>query len=336
MLNGAFIGFGKIARTGHMPAYLRPDIRSKAKITAVCDMDESLREVVNAEFPGIKFYNDVDLMLEEEAIDFVDVCLPPSFHRLAVEKALTNNKHILCEKPLAQNVSDSKRIELMIKNSSLAFSICHQYKYSPIWMKFKDFTECHNGNGGIFIQFNVYRTGADNGYFRSNPGWRTDRKVSGGGILSDTGVHYLYLASWLMGAPVKVTTVNKNLGNSYLNVEDSSFVLLEYEKGIVELNLTWASDHRENLARISSGSSSLVYNGKCLTRYDADKVQNIEVPDASDKSSYIVLYERLLVDFFEKILAGKENYQSITEAYETIRLLDACYTSALESRTVIL
>ncbi|MGE5352323.1 MAG: Gfo/Idh/MocA family protein [Acidobacteriota bacterium] len=335
MLKGALIGFGKIAKTGHMPAYVSPAICPMAKITAVCDMDESLRDVVNAEFPGTKFYSDIDLMFQEEAIDFVDICLPPSLHRVAVEKALTNKKHILCEKPLAQNVSDSKRIELMIKNSSLVFSICHQYKYSPIWSRFKDFTKQHGGNGGMFIQFNVFRTGADNGYFKSNPAWRTDRKISGGGILSDTGVHYIYLANWLMGSPERVTAINKKLGNSSLNVEDSSFVLLEYEKGIVEINLTWASDQRENLARISSGSSSLVYNGKCLTKYETDKVRNIEVPDASDKRSYIALYEKLLEDFFEKVIISGENYQSITEAYDTIRLLDACYTSANESRTIV-
>ncbi|MDP4175448.1 MAG: Gfo/Idh/MocA family oxidoreductase [Bacteroidota bacterium] len=336
MLKGAVIGFGKIARTGHMPAYLSERISKKIKITSICDPDETLKETISKEYPGIRFYKDPDEMFNKEIIDFVDICSPPLFHKHVIEKAIVNKKHILCEKPLSHNLSDSQKISQSIKESKIKFSICHQYKYSPIWKEFKEFVENGNNESGIFIQFNVYRTNADNGFFKNNPSWRTNKKISGGGILSDTGVHYIYLSNWLMGKPLSVTACNTELGSNNLEVEDTSLIILEYERGIVQINLTWAADRRENLAKASSRNGSLVYMNNTLTSFQGEIRKTIEVPDASDKKTYISLYENLLDEFIGKIKDQDKANNSIDEALETIYVLDACYRAAKEKRTVVL
>lgn len=332
MLRGAIVGFGKIARTAHMPAFLSTNISSIAKIAAVCDLDNSLRNIIDQDYPGIKYYYELDELLNSEHLDFIDICLPPVFHLTAIEKAVLCCNHILCEKPLAHSLSDAGKIELLIKRHKIKFSVCYQYKYSPIWIKFKEFTQEHKSASGLFLQFNVFRTNADVGYFKNNPGWRTTKEISGGGILSDTGAHYIYLSNWLLGKPLNVSVVNTSLKYPRLDVEDTSLVTLEYDKGIVQINLTWASDHRENYARISSDTGSLTYVNNSLIKNESGQITQIAVPDASDKSTYITLYEKLFKDFLQKIVTNTENYDLLDEAFETSRILDTCYLAANENR----
>ena len=40
MLNGAIVGIGKIAQTGHLPAYLSKQIRDRAEVNAAVDPNE--------------------------------------------------------------------------------------------------------------------------------------------------------------------------------------------------------------------------------------------------------------------------------------------------------
>ena len=58
MLKVAVIGLGDISKI-HIPAI---QANPNAELMAVCDLDESLNDTV----PGVKFYTDFHVMLEEE------------------------------------------------------------------------------------------------------------------------------------------------------------------------------------------------------------------------------------------------------------------------------
>jgi len=206
------------------------------------------------------------------------------------------------------------------------FFPCHQYKYSPIWKNYKNFTE--KSKSGIFLQFNIFRTTADKGFDGKNPGWRTNKKLSGGGILSDTGTHYLYLTSWILGKVKEVNVLNFKLRRNPYSVEDTSFVILYCEKGVAQINLTWAADRRANSAFISDGKNSLTYDGKKMFRCENEKTKEISVPDASDKRTYITFYEDLFLDFAFALNKNKFDKSQIEESFESVRILENCYKSA--------
>ncbi len=51
-------------------------------------------------------YDDLELMLDGEAPDFVDVASPPGLHREAASAALVAGAHVLVEKPLALTLGE--------------------------------------------------------------------------------------------------------------------------------------------------------------------------------------------------------------------------------------
>ncbi len=331
MLKGAIIGLGKIAQTGHVPAYLNKKVKSKINIIAGVDISKSNSESFLKLIPTAKIFSSADGMFKKLKVDFVDICVPPHLHSEYIKHAIKNNVAIICEKPFTKSTIEAKLLKKKLIDTKTIFFPCHQYKYSPIWSNFKKFAE--PVKKGIFLQFNIFRTTADEGFDNKNPGWRTDKKLSGGGILSDTGTHYLYLTSWILGKVKEVNVSNFKLRKQPYSVEDTSFVVLHCEKGVAQINLTWAADKRANSAFISDGENSLSYDGVKMFSYKEGKTKEISVPDASDKRTYIKFYEELFLDFALALNKKKFSKSQIEESYNSVRILEKCYESGDLNKT---
>lgn len=329
MLRGAVIGCGKIAQTSHIPAFLNNLIKSKIEIVAGMDTDRNRLREFNEYFPNAEVFTNIEEMLNRCQLDFVDISVPPNFHTFYIEKAISHQLHILCEKPLSVDIKSAhlikKRLTREYKGIFFPF---HQYKYSPIWKHFQKFIIESDSDEKFFIQFNVLRKEADIGYDTFIPFWRVNKKRSGGGIIADTGYHYLYLSQWLLGKPNKVSALIAKLRTEPYPVEDTATVTLTFPKGIVQINLTWAASERSNSALISTGRRMLKYNGESLLKITKSGVEQIGVPNASDKKTYILFYVNLINDFINIVEANQNFTAGITEAYNTQRLLQKCYLSA--------
>jgi predicted dehydrogenase len=332
MLKGAIIGLGKIAQTGHIPAYINKRVSGKMKILGGVDISGANSEAFKKLIPGAEVFSDANEMFKKLKPDFVDICVPPHLHTEYIKLALKNNVAVICEKPFTKNVSDAKLLKKKLTEAKTIFYPCHQYKYSPIWSNFYKFAK--PVKKGIFLQFNIFRSTADKGFDNKNPGWRTDRKFSGGGILSDTGTHYLYLTSWILGRVKEVSVSNFKLRKKPYSVEDTSFAVLHCEKGVAQINLTWAADRRANSAFISDGENSLSYDGVKMFSNEKGKSKEISVPDASDKRTYIKFYEDLFLDFASALNKNKFDKSLIEESYQSVRILERCYESDKAGKTI--
>lgn len=336
MLRGAVIGVGKIAQTGHLPAYADARLRDRARIVAAVDPSAESRRIGGERYPEIRFYDGIDEMLRSETVDFVDICSTPETHASLIGTSVGNGLHVLCEKPLAPSVSESNSILSHVYSAGHALVImpCHQYRYAPLWREFESFIKQLGAEEGCVAQFNVFRTEADPGLLGGENIWRLDHHRSGGGILADTGVHYLYLCLWMFGLPDTVTARTQRIAIGASGVEDTASVLLEYDRRMVQITLTWCADRRANNACIVSKRGSLVYDGTTLLKSCGASREIIAVPDASDKMQYVSLYVNLIEAFIEKIHSGQGCGAEILEAYESVRLLETCYNSAARGMTL--
>jgi predicted dehydrogenase len=341
VLRGAIIGIGKIAQTGHLLAFNDERIRGRAGIVAAVDPSKESRQIATQRFPQLRLYETTKQLFEEEHVDFIDICTTPQFHGALIEAAVRHKVHILCEKPFALSPHEASRIADLLRESDkiLRFVPCHQYRYSPVWQQFNAFLAGTASHNGSLLQFNVFRTEADPGLHAANTIWRTNRDVSGGGILADTGVHYLYLTLWMLGMPQRLTARIHQLTRTNSGVgavEDTAVVVLEYGNSLAEITLTWGADRRANSARLVNTQGSMVYDGKSLVRHVGEKSETLPVPDASDKTQYVSLYVSLIGEFIDAIHSSKSSSQWIDEAHQSVKLLHACYHSAESGRTVTL
>lgn len=335
MFRGAIIGCGKIAQTSHIPAFLDDLIRNKVKIVAGMDTDENRLKEFKTQFPNAEVFTDAEKMFNSCQLDFVDISVPPNLHTFYIEKAISRQLHILCEKPLAVDIKSARQITKRLAGEYKGiFFPFHQYKYSPLWNHFRKFVIESGPNEKFFIQFNVLRKEADIGYDAVVPSWRVNKTKSGGGIIADTGYHYLYLSQWILGEPNKISVLIAKLRTEPYPVEDTAIIILMFNKGVVQINLTWAAANRYNSAFISTGSKLMKYDGGSLLKITESGIEQISVPDVSDKKTYISFYANLINDFVN-IVEAKQNFTAgIREAYNTQRLLWKCYLSARLGKSV--
>jgi hypothetical protein len=89
-----------------------------------------------------------------------------------------------------------------------------------------------------------------------------------------------------------------------------------------------------NTAYMSDGIKSLYYDGSKLTLSDNGESKNIDVPNASDKNTYITLYEDLITDFIKEINSKRTNEKMVIESLNVIKMLDYCYKSSKSKKTL--
>src|SRR5712692_9158724 len=96
----AVIGCGRIATTGHLPAYQAAARRGLCELVGVCDRDLT-RARRAAEAFGAPAYGSVDELLDTARPEAVSIATLPSSHRDLAVQLLTAGCHVLCEKPVA-------------------------------------------------------------------------------------------------------------------------------------------------------------------------------------------------------------------------------------------
>jgi predicted dehydrogenase len=326
---------GKIAQTGHMPASLDPSLRGMLDIRAFIESDPENKAIALERYPELRGYDSLESCLAAEQIDFVDICTPPHTHAKLVRELLKHDIHILCEKPFA--VEESQAYDLardITQHKNIVFMGCHQYRFSPLWKEFHSFREMMQPGEPFSLQFDIIRTEADPGLRARNGVWRTDKKISGGGILADTGVHYLYLCLWILGKPLRVSARTQTLLYTESSVEDTASVLLEYPNGTAQINLTWAADARANNARFLTRTRSILYDGTMLVEHSNAGVKTRLAPNVSDKKTYVGMYAALFREFSVQAASGRQRSEWIEEAYQSVQMLSTCYASAKQGTTI--
>src|SRR5437660_954962 len=131
-LRGAISGFGQVAALGHLPGWTSlPNV----EIVAVHEPVAARRHEALRLIKNVRVYEDLQLMLAGERLDFVDVASPPTHHAAAIEAALEAGAHVLVEKPLCLDVAVCDRLAELADSKALCLMCVHNWKLSPEHLK---------------------------------------------------------------------------------------------------------------------------------------------------------------------------------------------------------
>jgi predicted dehydrogenase len=196
-------------------------------IVGCADPVRSLGDRLAEKFEG-NVYESINELLDKEKPDIISVCTPPSVHLPVIKTALSRGvKHIVCEKPLAHNVKDAKKIVEEVKTCGalLMPAFCHRF-VEPV-LKMKAMIE--SGELGDIVFF---RNEFSSRFEGVQDRWFSQKEVAGGGTIMDTSVHSIDLFRFLCGE-VKNVSARIMTRIPGLKVEDSSCLLLQSVKGCI-------------------------------------------------------------------------------------------------------
>lgn len=82
---------------------------------------------------GIHPVTDMNEKMENEEIDLVDICLPNELYCTYAVQALEHKKHVLCETPVALNISDAIAMQTAQQKSGKLRKLQIQRNTTPVW-----------------------------------------------------------------------------------------------------------------------------------------------------------------------------------------------------------
>ncbi len=306
MLRGAISGFGEVAATAHLPGWQsRPDVA----IVAIHDPVSARRHHAINVAKNARIYDDFDLMLDGEALDFVDIASPPAFHAAAIRKALEAGAHVLVEKPLCLTAGEFEELAALAAKQSRVLMCVHNWKHAPAYRRARKLIESGRLGDLRYLSLVRIRSGPAGAGGSSVGGerWRLSAKT-GGGILIDHGWHVFYLAQWLMGGAAPVA-ISAHLGfEPSSSVDDLASVLIEFSNGrIANADLSWRGPVRRTAA--------VMYGEHAMVEIEGDRIllsdrvgasEDHSVADILDDSYHSAWFARMAAEMEQAIAEGPD------------------------------
>src|ERR1700704_5023470 len=195
------IGAG-FARSTQIPAFKACE---GAQIVAIASARREHAEEVAREFGIEHVESDWRALVERYDIDLVSIVTPVVTHCEMTLAALKRGKAVLCEKPMAMNADEARRMTEQAGEAGVLALIDHELRFLPGRLKMRELVR-RGDIGKVRHAKLTFRSDS-----RADPqrpwNWWSDIK-QGGGALGAIGSHVIDSWRWLLGAEVSEVSCN--------------------------------------------------------------------------------------------------------------------------------
>jgi predicted dehydrogenase len=332
------IGCGYIAQQAHLPNYSE---NAKCELVAICEADKEVLSRTAEKYAVKHTFEDYQELLRSGLVQAVSVCVPTRLHSRVVIEAAENGVHILCEKPLASDLSEADKMLEAVSKKGVRFSVGYNLRYLPNHVKVKEYIQDGRIGKPIFAKAQLITTGPY-GKSKSSIGDEAEKRI---GCLFDLGAHLADLMLWMFGKPSCVSAyLSTHLPG--VKVDDSALVSMSFGSGVMgEISVAWAPISNfgamEGSRQIQvTGTTGILESdifGPSFQFYSANSLSckikgKIKLtPGRFDpKIPFQALnwsYKREIDDFLESVARNKDPPITGKEARESLRLILAAYES---------
>jgi len=339
-LKVGLIGSGFIAKC-HVLGYrsmpmVFPEASAFPVLELVADMTEELAANARSRFGFSRHVADWHRLTADPSIDIVDICVPSHLHKEIALEAISNGKHIYCEKPVGLSGVEAEEIAHAANKAGVKSLVGYSYLRNPLVGFARKLIQ--EGAIGDVLHFR----GAHNEDYMADPSlpfvWRCDSAIAGkAGSLGDLGSHILSIARYLVGDVQSVcgstTTIVKeraltpgSVKTRRVENDDQAQFMIEFVNG--------ATGHIES-SRVATGShmdiTYEVTGTKGAIQFDGERMNEIRffaAGDAGDRKGFRTIAAGPEHPPYGNFIPGAAhglgfNDQKTIEAWELMELIAA-------------
>jgi predicted dehydrogenase len=361
------VGVGFMGRT-HSNGYKRvgdffPELQNRPVLKAVCSRTA---ETVNAFAEQWGFQSvetDWKALVARDDIDAVDICTPNNMHAEIAIAAAAAGKMILCEKPLARTLDESRQMVDAIEKAGVKNTVWYNYRRLPAVTLAKQIV-ASGKLGRIFhyranflqdwtINANVPQGGAGT--------WRLDVDAAGSGVTGDLLAHCIDTAIWLNGSITDVSAVTETFIKERIHqetgqvqkvgIDDACIFHCHFENGSLGLfestryarghkalytfeingehaSIRWDLHDLNKLEYFDHGDESIVRGWRTIHVTDGDQpyMNKWWVPGLSIGYEHSFVHQ--VADFLKSLETGEPCSPTFKDALETQKVCEAVLDSA--------
>ena len=172
---------------------------------------------------GIPDPVEVEDLVSQDEVDLIYIATPPFLHYPQAMAALDAGKHVICEKPLAMNLTEADAMIAAAKGKNLCLVANLMQRYNPLFDRVRRLIESEALGKVLHGYFENYAT--DEGLPAEH--WFWDRSKSGG-IFIEHGVHFFDMfRGWLGDGHVAAAQISTR-GDT--DIEDQVQCTVRYGK----------------------------------------------------------------------------------------------------------
>ncbi|MCJ7839521.1 Gfo/Idh/MocA family oxidoreductase [Lederbergia sp. NSJ-179] len=333
------------------------DPKVEPVLQAICGRnEEKVKEAAN-KFGWNSYETDWRTLIKRDDIDLIDIVTPNYNHAEIAIAAAEAGKHVFCEKPLAMDLEQSKRMLEAVEKNKVLHMINHNYRFAPAIQFAKKLIE----EGRLGKIYHIRATYLQD--WIMDPQfplvWRLNKDVSGSGSHGDLAAHSIDLARFLVGEFKEVTGImetfikqrpivedsdglsgtasSDKLGD--VNVDDASVFIAKFENGAI------GTFEATRFAGGNKNGNRFEINGeKGSIRWDVEHMNNLEVYFHDDEpglqgfrtitcteeihpfagaywpAGHIIGYEHTFINLVEELLSGiGQGYSPSPNFYDGVK-----------------
>lgn len=208
------------------PAHVEAIRRLGVEVVALSSSSEERAKAKAKEMKIPKAYGDFRKLIKDDDVDVVHVCSPNNLHYSMTKEALANDKHIICEKPLAMNSKETGELVNLSSKSSKVHAVCYNIRFYPLCLQAREMIK-QGELGEIYFVNGSYLQ--DWLFYDTDWNWRVTPEAGGDlRAVADIGTHWMDLIYFTTG--LKINRVNADT-KTFIPVRKKPKVVMETFKG---------------------------------------------------------------------------------------------------------
>jgi len=209
--------------------------------------------------------------ITDPEVHAVVIATPPHLHHQMAITALEAGKHVLCEKPMARNLAETRDMVKLAATANVVAMINHEFRYLPIRARVKELIDEGYVGEPQSVSMNVFRSTLADPNGRPF-GWLMEQDKAGG-MLGASGSHYIDSLRWWLGDIHAVTGCTATMvrrrrlpdssGMAGVDADDNFAFILKFANGAlatVHFSATAPIDAGEEIT-ISGSEGMLIIQG---------------------------------------------------------------------------
>lgn len=310
---------------GVMGAAHLDDIYEKENVALryVCDLDETRAKRFAKRYAAEKMATDYHTVLDDNDVDIVIIATYPSSHLEILKECICHGKHVVCEKPISNNIENGAEMVKLIKSHpETKVLIGYILRHNKTYQKVADMI--HNDAIGKPI---VMRMSQNHHTIDWHKYLTLINETS---PILDCGVHYIDVMRWFTGAEVTevngigqkterdVHDGNYNYGLMTAKLSDGSVAYYEAGWG----NTVAAENTKEFVG--PKGRIRIVYqDARCQNREEGDLIEYYTYPENKYETINIRCKRKptgdqleTLIDMIENNSPGNPTIDDVWESFK--------------------
>ena len=321
MVRFGILGFGLHAAKRLMPGF---GLAKNCRVTALFRRNLALAQESARHYNLAHAFDSAAQLCRSPEVDAVFVASPNACHVHDVLLALECGKPVLCEKPMATNADDCRRMVEAARQANLPLGVAQVFRFEDSTARLRERVASGQIGKPIFARAE-FCTLVGRNHSRT---WAHDRALAGGGPLADLGVHCVDALRYILQDEIVRASACGLYDEISGDVEAAALLALEFSRGTLGTVFTsFRSEYRTPVELVGEISILLAEDGLNVERPIALQLLRgptvIETETVSNRLAYAKQ-----ADAFAAAVEGKAEFPVPgEEGWQNQEILDAAYRS---------